>query len=54
MIQTDTAMGIGIVTVMVRAAIWIDMGAAIAMTTEAAETMIEVVTKIPFSSIAFF
>lgn len=45
MIQTDTVMGIGTVTVMVHAGTWIDTGAEIAMMTEAAETMIEVIIK---------
>ena len=45
MIQTDIVMGIGTVTVMAHAGTWIDTGAEIAMMTEAAETMIEVVVK---------
>lgn len=43
--QTDTVMGIGTVIVTARAGIWIDMVAGIAMMTEAAETMIEVIIK---------
>lgn len=45
MIQTDTVMGIGMDTGMAHAEIWIDTGAGIAMMTEAAETMIEVIKK---------
>eukprot|EP00069_Balaena_mysticetus_P010088 bmy_20468T0 len=41
MIPTHIVMGIGTVIVMAHAGTWIDMGAAIAMMTEAAETMIE-------------
>lgn len=45
MIQTDTVMGIGMDIGMAHAEIWIDTGAGIAMMTEAAETMIEVIKK---------
>lgn len=41
MIHTDTVMGIGIVTMMAHARIWIDTGTVIAMMTGTAETMIE-------------
>ena len=50
MIPTHIVMGIGTVIVMAHAGTWIDTGAAIAMMTEAAETMIE--ARIPGQAVA--
>ena len=47
-IQTDIVMGIGTVTVMAHAGTWINTGAEIAMMTEVAETMTEVIIKHKF------